>query len=249
MLLLAAVFASLSVPESKAYVLAYEGFDTYVPGASLAGLNDGLGWAGPWTDDGDGVLAITSQSDSLGFITGNTLLVTPRMGSTITRRGLSAPVRAGTVYFSVLADNVSDGLRFMSLSLLDSQGTEKVFVGQRAVSREPRWGVHQGGKVNDSPITTVGVGPTLLVLRIDFDHFGPDQDAVRLYVNPQLGGTEPPRATVPVRNFGDLGELHAVALGSGYTNGVLTTTVARFDELYVTDSWDSIGSMRESARP
>jgi|GEM_PF-5927272 hypothetical protein len=239
----AALLAMFFASRSAAYVLAYEGFDTYAPGSALAGLGDGLGWGGAWQDDDDGVLSVSSASDSAGFITGNTLTVTPRGGTTITRRTLSAPLRSGTVYFSVLADNVSDGLRFLSLSLLDAKGAEKVSVGQRAVAREPRWGVHQGAKVNDSPVSTAGEGPTLLVLRIDFDHFGPDQDAVRLYVNPQLGGAEPGKATVPAKNFGDLGELHAVALGAGHTNGVLTTTVARFDELYVADSWESLGSL------
>lgn len=227
----------------NAYVLAHEGFDTYAPGSALAGLGDGLGWGGAWQGDDDGALSVTSASESAGFITGNTLTVTPKGGTTIARRALSAPLGSGTLYFSVLADNASDGLRFMSLSLLDAKGAEKVFVGQRAVAREPRWGVHQGGKVNDSAVSTAGAGPTLLVLRIDFDHFGPGQDAVRLYVNPQLGGPEPTKAAVPVRNFGDLGEILTVTLGAGYTNGVLTTTVARFDELYVTDSWDSLGSL------
>lgn len=231
----------LSTSAMPAAVLAYEGFN-YTAGSSLYTQNGGIGWGGAWGSDSDGTITVNNQSSWSGT-TGNFVSTAPSLATTTSLRTLSSAITTGTIYISAYMDNLNDGQRFMSIGLYDG-ASERAYFGQRAITSNGIWGVYSGTNLSDSTSPSWGLSsPSLLVLRIDFNDSN-DLVNLRLYVNPNLSLGEPGTASASLNNI-TLASLSGIAIGSGYTNGTLTTTNAAFDELYVTNSWASLGSVPE----
>lgn len=231
----------LSAAAMPAAVLVYDGFN-YTAGSSLYTQNGGTGWSGAWGSDSDGTITVNSQSSWSGA-TGNFVSTAPSAGTTTSLRSFSSAITTGTIYISAYMDNLNDGQRFMSIGLYDGS-SERAYFGQRAITSNGVWGVYSGANLGDSSSPSWGLSsPSLLVLRIDFNDSN-DTVNLRLYVDPNLSLGEPGAASASLNNI-TLASLSGIALGSGYTNGTLTTTNAAFDELYVTNSWASLGSVPE----
>jgi hypothetical protein len=227
-----------------ANVLYYDGFDGVGANGSLIGTSGGFGWHpfNNWNyvrNQAGGTAQVLAGGGNSGFNSGNFAQITPTSGTTNVFRDFTDIIDSGTVYISAYVKNVNLGTRFVGIGLRNSSGVEVLTLGQR--SGGGFWGFYSAplAYTNRTNEADTGDSAALLILRIDFD-YAPGEQRVRLYINPDLGAGEPEVADrSDIVTFID--NIASVSMGAGFAVGAQTTTIAAFDELYVTDSWNSIG--------
>jgi autotransporter-associated beta strand protein len=241
MLSVAAILA-WAAPASSAHaqLLAYEGFD-YAADTSLASQNGGTGWVGAWSSviAGSGTALVEDPGFSYGAleVSGNHAVITPTNAITYSTRSLAQSFNTGTIYLSLLAQNLNEGTRGGGL-ILRSTDAQIGFVGQ--LNGTTSWGINatSGGTSTTQATTNSALTLSLLVLKIEFD-FNDTFDRLSLLVNPTPGGPEPGSwdAVVDTR---DIGTLAALRLQSGFATSTLTTTVMGIDELRIGNTFADV---------
>jgi hypothetical protein len=210
------VFLVTVVAQADA-LFAYEGFQ-YAPGQTIAGLNGGSGWAGPWFTPGGLDATITAQTLSFGKLVVSGGAVTtpgfqpPNQGSSVAfwLRSLASPLGASgtTAYLSFLLQpdagfGFYGGINFGN-----------VFIGRSG--NQADYGLE--GPVNDLSLSNVPVVQGQTVFLVLEAQFQPGDDRLSLFVNPTPGQPQPVTPSALKTDL-DVGTVSSVVINNygGYT--------------------------------
>jgi hypothetical protein len=225
---------------------AVESFD-YAAGSKLIGQNGGSGWATAW---GTVTSATTNSAIGSGSLTypgvtsaGNKMIsVATGNGDSRALRTLATSYSSGIVYFSTLAENLNDTLRYFGLALYNGS-TEKVLLGQN--SGYPNWtlsNVFTNGLAAGTLMSAVDSSAlALLLLKVEFNasSVNPSYERLTFWVNPDLSQPESAATAVGGQAFStsiDYGTINGVRIGAGnaapapliYMDEVRVSTVSPF---------------------
>ncbi len=180
---------ALSVGAAHGALVAYEGFN-YTAGEALNEKNGGTGWAGAWTNNGDGSVILTpgltytdSNSAVLPTVGNSGQFASDNDGNF--RSPTLTPETVGTsLYISFIAkmDSATSG-QYAGVSLFQGGG-ETMFLGDP--SAPSTWGIDPKDGTVNSGATSVDT-QVFLVYRIDFLAASAE---IRMFENPLLS-TEP----------------------------------------------------------
>jgi hypothetical protein len=235
-------------------LLVYEPFNYLVTdfSAPLAGLDGGLGFAGPWQAGGFNATAqdawIVPGTLSHSTLAGGGNQMDHRIFSFGSIFGLVRPLAQplGTVgttsYLSVVLRTYGIGsppeisLNWFSGLCLGNLGLDptQLFLGKPGGGAYDQWVIEDRGGAGQyaSGEVIVPAQSALLVVKMEFGDGAPDR--FTLYVNPTPGDPEP--ATGTVKEDRDFGLFDAVAF---YANGAFDA-----DELRIGDTFESVTPMR-----
>lgn len=221
---------------------AIESFD-YPAGSALIGQSGGTGWNGAWTTVTG---ATTNSVISAGSLTysgitssGNKMTsVASGNGDSRALRTLATGYNSGTVYFSTLAQNLNDSVRYLGLALYES-ASEKVLLGQG--SNFSNWTLSR--VLIDGVTGTLDSGIdssdlALLVLKVDFNASSVNStfENVTFWVNPDLSLPEDITTAVSGQAYStdrDYGTITRVRVGGGATSGDNVAPMVYMDEVRV----------------
>ncbi|TLD68360.1 PEP-CTERM sorting domain-containing protein [Phragmitibacter flavus] len=236
--------------KSQAAVIAYDDFD-YAPGQPISGLSGGSGFITNWGVRGGG----TTVTSTAG------ITVSPTSSHYATRSFNT--LTTGTYYFSFLVDNTNDGSRFTAFSLIYNSnvagnptgGSELTYIGQ--ANNQSTWGIHSAGTQVNSPdypasdrASRPSIAPTLMVLKVEFNHNLDGNERLSLYINPTLSDAEPTTPHIVVSNASFANGITGIWAGSGFENTTgQTTVITTYDNIRITDTWASLNAIPEPTRP
>jgi hypothetical protein len=242
---LAGLMLHVMASSASAILVAHDSFD-YTVGSSLATLNGGAGFSSAWsiqqtTSGGNGTVLVSTS----GITSTPSHATNSTAGNGIYGARSFDRINTGTVYFSFLVDNESDGSRFIAFSLMDGS-SEKAYLGQSGGGSV--WGAFGALNLNSSTASRPTVsGMTQLVLKVEFDQSGIN-DRATLFVNPDLSGAEPTSGYFTSTGDYFANGLNGIRLGSGFATGSQTTAVASFDEMRIATDWVSLAQTPEPGR-
>lgn len=241
------VIVLTSVPSVHSAIVFAERFD-YAAGDLQA--NSG----GVWGLDGVPAAGTNYQVKPTGWGTGNGVQTDPREGNIRSRHTVDLTAFTNsTVYFSVMVDalpvpaeipyngNGAEGLRFVAMGLW-SANTERLYFG-KASGTNSNWGFYNytGGSAFSTTSSVGSVGPTQLVVRVDFSASG--TDSVKMYVLDagNLPLTEPLTASVE-RTGGELGTIDNIRFATGWSaaGAAQPTSWAMYDNIGVYTGWNDL---------
>ncbi|MEM8947349.1 MAG: hypothetical protein AAGD11_19400 [Planctomycetota bacterium] len=236
---LAVIPIAITVLTSPAHaaLLAYEGMSSngapvgeYVAGDNLAGNSGGTGWGTAWQAV-NGAVSYLANPDGLAYPqleTDDDVNYTQGGGFVLFQRDLASSITSGSIYVSVLIENLADGggddvghIRYLSESGADL-GTFGIDSNQAYVADS--WYTGDQQLVPGAPL---GAGPHLFVVKIDIDN-----DLVSLFLNPTVGEGEPAATLTNVRESGisGIGGIQLNTIGGNYA----------YDEIRVGTTFESV---------
>ncbi|MCF7817275.1 MAG: hypothetical protein K9M54_05275 [Kiritimatiellales bacterium] len=233
---------SAGLPSASAATAA-EGFD-YTAGSAIGGLNGGSGWGGAWTFV---TAATTNSAIGAGSLTypnitssGNKMIsVATGNGDSRALRSFATGYSSGSMYASVLVQNLNDSVRYFGLSLY-SGGTEQMLMG--AGSGFYDWTVNRIATngmsvITDLPVSGAGglyangaldsgidtSALALLLVKVDFNAgIGGTNELITFWVNPDLSQVENVADAIGGQSYStdrDFGTIDRVRIGGGADSG------------------------------